>query len=474
LSTFSKKKRVLIPLATLSIASILIGSSYFGNDKTDASAATTSYSQGEAFESGGYSAEASLPVVGNWSYNLTFAGTNTNKVKWSKEIPNSNLNTPTVDKDGNIYSVNLDHELISYDKDGNERWKISDGTHYSPYGSVVIGNDNTLYMSAGPNLIALTSDGQIKWKTSFTANFSQTPAIDKDGTVYAYNNSDDKLYAINPDGSMKWKTAVINDGVADNKSPLISKDGTIYVQGSAAASYLTAVDKTGQIKWKIPSSGYLSNYSLLPSGEVLSSFYAASNTGYVNIINPVDGTIKKTIKFSNSGGGHFTLYSEYSKELIVQNGKELSSYDLDGNQKWTYQTNGVLLNTPIIDKNGVIYFSSQDGNFTALNPDGKVKWFVNVREYLGASTLNFISSPMSFGVDKNGTFYMTVKAAYVGADSKYFFLAIGDDGTLEQCSGYLETVKQKLQDHSLTQEEIDAAQAELNDTLTQLNEEENK
>jgi len=473
LSTFSKKKRVLIPLATLSIASILIGSSYFGNDKTDASAATTSYSQGEAFESGGYSAEASLPVVGNWSYNLTFAGTNTNKVKWSKEVSNYSLATPTVDKDGNIYVMNMEDEVVSYDKNGNERWKFQDNSSYSPYGSLVIGTDNTLYYSSGPCLIALHTDGTVKWRTTFTANFKQTPAIDKDGTIYAYNNSDKKLYAINPDGSMKWKTAVINDGVADNKSPLISKDGTIYVQGSAAASYLTAVDKTGQIKWKIPSSGYLSNYSLLPSGEVLSSAYGASNVGYVNIINPSDGKINKTIKFSNADGGHFTVYSEYSNELIVQNGKEISSYDLDGNQKWTYQTNGSLLNVPVIDENGVIYFSSQDGNFTALNPDGKVKWFVNLKEYFSANTLSFLNSPMSFGVDKNGTFYMTVKPSYT-TGSKYYFIAIGDDGTLEQCSGYLETVKQKLQNHSLTQEEIDAAQADLNDVLTQLNEEENK
>ena len=473
MSISSKKKRVLIPLATLSIASLLVGSSYFGNDKTDASAATSSYSQGEAFESGGYSAEASLPVVGNWSYNLTFAGTNTNKVKWSKEVSNYSLATPTVDKDGNIYVMNMEDEVVSYDKDGNERWKFQDNSHYSPYGSLVIGTDNTLYYSSGPCLIALNADGTVKWRTTFIANFKQTPAIDKDGTIYAYNNSDNKLYAINPDGSMKWKTVAINDGVADNKSPLISKDGTIYVQGSPAASYLTAVDKNGQIKWKKPSSGYLSNYSLLPTGEILSPAYMASSVGYVNIVNPSDGTIDKTIKFTNKGG-RFAVYSEFTHDLIVQNGNEISSYDLDGNQKWTYQTNGQVMNTPLIDKNGVIYFSSQDGTFTALNPDGKVKWFVNLKEYYGASNVNFLTSPTSFGIDKNGTFYTMVKASYVGADSKYFFLAIGDDGELEQCSGYLETVKQKLKDHSLTQEEIDAAQADLSDVLTQLNEEENK
>lgn len=474
MTKLNKKKRFLLPLATLSLASLLVGSSYVGNEKT-ALAETITFPQGEAFDNGGYSGTAGLPVVGNWSYNLPVAGTETNKVKWSKEIGYNSLATPTVDKDGNIYISDLNGQIISYDKDGNEHWRSAEGLKFSGAGSLVIGKDNTLYAAGLSNLYAFNADGSVKWKTSFTGSFS-TPSIDSHGVIYSLNNTDRKLYAINPDGSMKWKTVDLKDTIGDNKAPLISKDGTIYVQGDANTGHLAAIDQNGGLKWQILASGYQNNISLLPSGEVILPKYSAGNKGSMRLINPVDGTTSKTITFANTNGGRFVLYSQYNKELIVSDYYAISSYNLDGTLNWTYQTNGEVRMEPIIDKNGVIYFSGQDGDFTALNPNGQVKWHVDLKQYFGTTSIGFNQAPISMGVDTSGNFYMVAKINKT-TGSTYNLFAIGGESEPvieEPCMGYLETIDQKVKDDTITQEEIDEAQARLNDTLTQLNEKETK
>lgn len=57
-----------------------------------------------------------------------------------------------------------------------------------------------------------------------------------------------------------------------------------------------------------------------------------------------------------------------------------SLYDtsqVDGTKKWTFQTGDSVHCSPVVGKDGTIYFGSDDGNLYAVNPDGTEKWNYN-------------------------------------------------------------------------------------------------
>uniref|UniRef100_UPI000366F7C6 outer membrane protein assembly factor BamB family protein n=1 Tax=Bacillus sp. 123MFChir2 TaxID=1169144 RepID=UPI000366F7C6 len=98
-----------------------------------------------------------------------------------------------------------------------------------------------------------TDVNKVKWEYKLYFNdgsnnnlvqaFSSPPAIGRDGTVYA-TNQNGKLYAFNKDGSIKW---VKEDMVTAHTTPVIAKDGTIYVAGMK----FTALNPDGSIKWQV-------------------------------------------------------------------------------------------------------------------------------------------------------------------------------------------------------------------------------
>ena len=453
-------------LATLSIATVLLTSASISQVR--AVETTTGYPQGKAYESGGYQEESGIPVIGNWSQNVPFAGTETNKVKWEKDITNFNyIATSTVDKDGNLYYTSNGNEIISLDNKGAERWKLvlEDPTSASP----VIGKDGTIYIQGGKFLYALNKDGEIIRKTSPSSGltFGQTPAIDKDGILYSVSG-EKKLYAFNPDGSVKWKSVALPQ-IDVRLTPIISKDGNIYVKTS---NYLFAFNKDGSKKWELSVAGE-SQISLLDDGEILVPD-STQTVGMLRIINP-DGTKHKELTLSRNGG-KFALKSDYNDQILAQEDYNLVSYNIDGTKNWTYQTSGQVSSTPLIDKNGVIYIASNDGIVTALHPDGKEKWHINLRIHYNASTLSFKLAPYSISMDSNGNLHVAIQ---IFKDSKlsYKFISIGEDKTTEEgnmCKGYLEEVEQKIKDGSITKEEINAAQLRLSKTLYDLSQKESK
>ena len=42
--------------------------------------------------------------------------------------------------------------------------------------------------------------------------------------------------------------------------------------------------------------------------------------------------------------------------------------------RWTFLTGGAIISSPAIGADGVVYFSSVDGNLYAVNPDGTERW----------------------------------------------------------------------------------------------------
>lgn len=86
------------------------------------------------------------------------------------------------------------------------------------------------------------------------------------------------------------------------------------------------------------------------------------------------------IKKSNESGGGYS-HSAYSPWPMFHGDARhtgLSPYDtsnVDGTLKWAFDTNGAgIESSPVIGKDGTIYFGAHDNKFYAVNPDGTLKW----------------------------------------------------------------------------------------------------
>ncbi len=109
------------------------------------------------------------------------------------------------------------------------------------------------------------------------------------------------------------------------------------------------------------------------------------------------------------------------KPLLAANGRlyvgadngDFYALDTDGKWYWTFHTQDWINSSATIDKNGTIYIGSSDGYLYALRPDGSLKW-----RYRTGSWMN--SSP---AVDENGIIY-------VGSTTSKIY-AINQDGTLK-------------------------------------------
>lgn len=192
------------------------------------------------------------------------------------------------------------------------------------------------------------------------------PVIDGDGNVYVKFGSD--LLKYSKQGRLQGSVRIF-PAFSNNESdcpPIIGRDGTIYTAGS----HLCTTQWCVKLDPERPSK--------------CTHHMAADAQG--NIYVP-------------------TMYG-------------LNVYDKDGNLQWRYDEG----DSPAIAKDGTIYVVITTNYLTALNPDGTLKWKLD---------LHWLVSPPSIGAD--GTVYI------VGSRNVY---AVSPDGRLiwtsENLPGYVE------------------------------------
>ena len=82
-----------------------------------------------------------------------------------------------------------------------------------------------MFLFFGYASIALAQSGILKWKFKTENKIMSSPVIGKDGTIYV-GSHDEHLYAIKENGRLKWE---FEAGFWVQSSPAIAKDGTIYI-----------------------------------------------------------------------------------------------------------------------------------------------------------------------------------------------------------------------------------------------------
>lgn len=247
-------------------------------------------------------------------------------------------------------------------------------------------------------------DGTILWRFKTDGGIEASPVIDKDGTIYIANQQCN-LYAINPDGTQKWKfdggepvySKEWNNTNCTQATPAIASDNTIYFL--TMSGYFYAINSDGSEKWRFPMFTFKNIWSS-PAIAADGTIYFASEAyppresgksqeipGYIYALNP------------------------------------------DGTKKWEFTTGAAGGSTSVaaIADDGTLYLSSAEmekshgtfvGKLFAFNPDGSIKW-----KYWPQNSV--MEGSASIGAD--GTIYFGVKGDQDPREAN--FIALNPDGT---------------------------------------------
>jgi outer membrane protein assembly factor BamB len=300
-------------------------------------------------------------------------------VKWSVRSLGTGVSHPAVGSDGTVY-IGTSVGVEAFSPAGKLSWKLT----FSNPGTPVISDDGTLYFESHHGFVlGVSPDGQLVWQPKLgLIGFHAPPALGP-GTSLYYVNSVSDIYAFQPKSSENytWELQTFRRGMLDtpnflpgtaqtglssqNGAPLLLGDSTLIVPRQ---NFLHSVSTNGSRGWELElSPGSLGMAAVGPD----STIYLGDDRSILYAINP------------------------------------------DGSQKWRFDASGPVLDSPVVDMAGIIYFTDGTAVY-AVNPDGSLKW-----RYFKAQQPHFLTPPT---LAADGTLY-------IGAE--FGLLAFTPDGNLK-------------------------------------------
>ncbi len=255
----------------------------------------------------------------------------------------------------------------------------------------------------------------MKWAFEVGSSIMSAPVIAADGTVY-FGNHNNGYYALNADGTEKWKFSV---GTPLYSTSALSSENVLYF--SSSHGVLHAIDSTGTEKWQVSFCEYQTFSS--PTIDDVGNIYIGSG-------NPDKDSWRGLTAISSDGN---ILWTYETAEVVVSspsigkngviyfgsgswevNAGHIYAIDSSGSLLWSRDIGTGVRSTPTIGSDGTIYFGSDSGIIYAFNPNGDEKWRFGDEELFNASP--------SIGLD--GTLYIGTD----NGDDQNFLYAITPDG----------------------------------------------
>jgi len=268
--------------------------------------------------------------------------------------------------DGTIYLA-TGEDLVALDSSGQKKWTR---TASGGCGDPTVGADGTIYAGINRRLYAIRSDGSTKW--TFAADVSAAPAIAPDGTVYV-GSSDQfskTFYAVTPEGKKKWSRVLDS---SFRSTAAIGQDGTVFIPSAEGVVYaLSPTD--GNVKWKYDTGNYITPSPAIGANGIV---YIGSHNGLLYAFDPSTGKPKWTfdvggaVDTSAAIAPDGTIY--IGAYLLSLTSNALIAVTPQGKFKWAFSVTNPA-STPIIAKDGTVYFGSADWKIYALKPTGGFKW----------------------------------------------------------------------------------------------------
>lgn len=187
------------------------------------------------------------------------------------------------------------------------------------------------------------------------------------------------------DGTEKWNVTFGHDYLY---SPVIGENGTIYVGSENGNLY--AVNPDGSLKWIFDTRGEINATPEIGSDGTI---YVTSTPDKLFAINP-DGTEEWSMELGKDNkllgvGGDDTIYVKHSVKLVNNASikENFTAINPDGSIKWNYSAKSIAADSLAIAEDGTIYMVSAEQKkddvyintyLIALNQDGTEKWNTSI------------------------------------------------------------------------------------------------
>jgi len=257
------------------------------------------------------------------------------------------------------------------------------------------------------------------------------PAIAKDGTIYTFSVAHldslvGYLVAANADLTPKWQ-ASLQKRLPDGCGVLVPIAKHPRTPDACRKDANFGVDPNTNE----PGSGFLWDFTsstpvVLPDGSILvevetdynsqrghmmkfgagGKFLASYDFGYdeTPAVYPHDGTYSIVIKDNHYPGPLYCFYNKPACKNLPAGEYDITQLNADLKPEWKFANPTIdkqhptgyewCVNAPAIDKDGVVYANSEDGNVYVLNHDGTLKGKIFLKEAIGAAY-----TPISLGPD---------------------------------------------------------------------------
>lgn len=445
------KKIILI--AMLLLSSIIM----YINPKVTTAASTYSFEQGDQYMPGAYDEQSESPTPYNWNRNSPYYSVKSNPtLKWELIFNEPVRGNPTIGSDGTIYIPSSEGFINAVNNDGTLRWRsVRDGiSDRSIDLSTVIGEDRTLYTGNQ----AFNPDGTLKWVYGTDKIRNHTTALDSLGNVYFTGLQ--KLYSLDSKGNLNWSYHIAQNNIDYISSPSIGADGTIYIAYTSriGTAEMLALNTDGTIKWKLEASskGTFSSsfggFGAITIGND-GTLYFGLEPDTLYAVNP-NGTIKWTYESTEVILPMVTIGIDGSIIFGTMD-RHLHALNEDGTLNWKSDPTALPTNSPIVDKNGNIFFITGT-NVEAITSTGKHLWSYKLGGISGSS----------LAIGKDGTIYV--------ASTKKLTAITGDiQRDLNYCEISID-LKNLTEDDLNTQEKINKSRQELDILQSELDKIKNK
>lgn len=276
-------------------------------------------------------------------------------LNWKKMIEPSHFGSGlAIALDGTIYYGIDEHvhgTLVALNKDGSLRWKHELDNNTDPSwteSSPMIGADGTIYIATGggsswagnQQLYAINPNGTRRWAIPIDPLYPGT-ALGPRNEIYLSSILFGRITAIGPNGKGLWSYDVQDDARwTDLSTPAVGRDGTIYFtsQGFEADTFLLALDRNGDLRWKF----HLGNNTTASSPvlDIEGTVYVSTTDGHLFAIGASLMVPSPPVQLAATwGDGHTIL--QWGPP-ILDYGLEVQDYNI---YRGTHEGNISLLTT---------------------------------------------------------------------------------------------------------------------------------
>jgi outer membrane protein assembly factor BamB len=319
---------------------------------------------------------------------LTMAvGPQTGKVRWKRKLEGVVTPGPVVAADGTVYAASNGGKLHALDpKTGNDIWVFDGGGGYGndlSSSPSILNSGTIVWPGPGGRLFLISASG--KKLGSYNLNgFVLSPAIDEaHGLLYVQDMSA-TLWAWNVVGDQLTPRWSLDLGGSSYSSVAIAPDGTLRTGAGSDAISVRDNGTSGEVLWRYKTEDII---EVSPAVGADGTMVIGSNDPFEYAID-ADGTLRwKFRKDSQTYGSPAVtpdgraVFGDHTGRLHVvdlASGRETAT--AVGELKQGPSRSAGIWTSPVIDRNGSLYFGTRLGHIYGFNAMGALLFDIFIDE----------------------------------------------------------------------------------------------